>query len=143
MAFLETVTLSEKGVRYAVDKCIEEANKNGWKVCICVVNAAGQFQALHRMDNVAPAPVEISIGKAITAAKMSGKTKNLADGIAKRPEMGTVAGYLGVPFLQGGVPIIRDKRCIGAIGVSGVTAEQDEQIAQAGVDALKNPPASL
>lgn len=143
MAFIETIQLSAKGVRYAVDKCVEEATKNGWNVCICVVNAAGHFQAIHRMDNVAPGPVDISIGKAMTAAKMSSKTKGMADAVGKRPEMGTVASYLNVPFLQGGVPIIRDKRCIGAIGVSGVTAEQDEQIAQAGVDALKNPPANL
>lgn len=111
-----------------------EARKNSWTVAIAVVDEAGNLIAFQKLDDTQVGSVDIAIGKARTAARMKRPTKALEDAVAGgRTVMLAVEGL--VP-LEGGVPVTVDGRIIGAVGVSGVTSQQDAQVAQAGAAAL-------
>lgn len=111
-----------------------EARKNSWTVAISVVDEAGNLIAFQKLDDTQVGSVDIAIGKARTAARMKRPTKALEDAVAGgRTVMLAVEGL--VP-LEGGVPVTVDGRIIGAVGVSGVTSQQDAQVAQAGAAAL-------
>ena len=108
-----------------------EANRNGWNVSIAIVDAAGGLVAFSRLEHTQPASDMIAIGKARTAARFKRPTKLLEESVASgRLALVAVEGALP---MQGGLPIMVDEHCIGAVGVSGVTAAQDEQVAHAGV----------
>ena len=111
-----------------------EARKNNWIVAIAILDDGGHLLHFARMDGASPANAAIAIDKARTAAisrRSSGRWEQLiTDG---RTGMLNMPGILPV---QGGMPIVADGICIGAVGVSGVQSQQDEQIAQAGIDAL-------
>jgi uncharacterized protein GlcG (DUF336 family) len=113
--------------------CEAEARKNKWNVAIAILDDGGHPLWLERMDGATPANVEIAIGKARTAAVTRRTTKTWEDRIA-----GGRLAMLGMPVLpvQGGVPIMVQNECVGAVGVSGVQSHEDEQIANAGIAAL-------
>lgn len=112
-----------------------EATRNGWPVAIAIVDAAGELILFHKLDGTQAASIDIAIGKANTAARLRRPTKALEDAIASgRMALAAVDGILP---LEGGVPIVVDGQVIGAIGVSGVTSQQDARVAQAGVAALR------
>jgi len=111
-----------------------EARKNNWTVAIAVVDEAGNLIAFQKLDDTQVGSIDIAIGKARTAARMKRPTKALEDAVAGgRTVMLAVEGI--VP-LEGGVPVTVDGRIIGAVGVSGVTSQQDAQVATAGAGAL-------
>ncbi len=92
---------------------------------------------LHRLDGTQLASIRIAEGKALTAVEFRRPTKAMQDAIASG---GVGLKYFSVPnvsFIDGGVPIVVDGKIVGGIGVSGVDAKDDAQIAQAGADALK------
>lgn len=82
------------------------------------------------MENTQTASVEIAIGKAKSAATYRRTTRVFMDAINKAPATATLPGVFASP---GGVPIFADGKVIGAAGVSGVTGDQDEQCANAGI----------
>jgi len=86
------------------------------------------------MDGSTPANAAIAIEKARTAA-MSRRTSGSWEERVKggRTVMLKMPGILPV---QGGVPILVESTCVGSVGVSGVQSHEDEQIAQAGIDAV-------
>ena len=97
-------------------------------------NAPGGAIAVERLDNTFAAGANISIGKARTAVLFKRPTKFFEDVINKGRTMTTVNDFTP---LQGGIPIIVDGQIIGAVGVSGAaSAEQDEELAIAGANAL-------
>lgn len=110
-----------------------EAQKNNWRVAIAILDDGGHLLHFHRMDGATPANAEIAVGKGRTAAVSRRPSGMWED----RIKNGRVS-MLAMPLLpvQGGVPIIVDGDCIGGVGVSGVQSHEDEQIAQAGIDAL-------
>ena len=111
-----------------------EARKNAWNVAIAILDDGGHLLHFMRMDGATPANATIALEKGRTAAvsrRSSGKWEEIIKG--GRTAMLKMPGILPV---QGGVPIVADGTCIGAVGVSGVQSQQDEQIAQAGIDAL-------
>jgi glc operon protein GlcG len=114
--------------------CEAEARKNNWNVAIAILDDGGHLLWLARMDGATPANAEIAIGKGRTSAVTRRSSKTWEDRIA-----GGRLSMLGMPVLpvQGGIPIVHDGQCIGAIGVSGVQSHEDEQIANAGAAALK------
>lgn len=127
--------LTHEAVRVMVAAASDHANKNGWAVSIAVVDANGDLLAFRRLDGASLASIDISQGKARTAARFRRPTKALADALAEgRTALLTVPGLVA---LQGGLPVVVGAVTIGGIGVSGVTSEQDEQVAQAGLAALK------
>jgi glc operon protein GlcG len=111
-----------------------EARKNKWNVAIAVLDDGGHLLHFTRMDGATPANAGIALEKGRTAAisrRSSGKWEEAVKG--GRTSMIKMPGILPV---QGGMPIVADGSCIGAVGVSGVQSHEDEQIAQAGIDAL-------
>jgi uncharacterized protein GlcG (DUF336 family) len=113
--------------------CEAEARKNNWNVVIAILDDGGHLLWLARMDGATPANAEIALGKARTAAVTRRSTKTWEDRIS-----GGRLSMLGMPVLpvQGGVPIMHEGQCVGAVGVSGVQSHEDEQIANAGIAAL-------
>lgn len=113
-----------------------EATKNNWAVAITILDSTGHMVAMHKLDNVQYASIKIAEGKARTALDFRRPTKALEDALA-----GGGAGLRVLTFgnvlVQGGIPIVVDGKIVGSIGVSGVTAQQDEQIATAGASAAK------
>lgn len=112
-----------------------EAMKNKWTVAIAVVDESGNLIAFHKIDDTQMGSVDIAIGKARTAARMKRPTKALEDAIAGGRTV--MLAVDGLTPLEGGVPVMLDGRVIGAVGVSGVTSQQDAQVAQAGAAALR------
>jgi glc operon protein GlcG len=85
------------------------------------------------MDGVGPISAEVAIGKARASALTKRSSKFFEDRVKDRPAFVTFpAGTL----IQGALPIMHQSECVGAIGVSGVQSHEDEQIAQAGINAL-------
>jgi glc operon protein GlcG len=117
-----------------------EAKKQHARVVIAVVDDGGNLILLERLDDTQVASVEVGIGKARTAAIFRRPSKEFEDQIRG----GRIAALAlpGATPLQGGVPIIFDGKVIGAIGVSGETPSQDEELAIAGAKALSASPAS-
>ncbi len=112
-----------------------EANKRGSTVVIAIVDDGGHLILLKRLDDTQVASVEVGIGKARTAAIFRRPSKVFEDQIKN----GRVASLVlpGATPLQGGVPIVFDGKVIGAIGVSGNTPQEDEDIAYAGAAAAE------
>src|SRR5438552_14955946 len=107
-----------------------EANRRHLTAVIVVVDDGGHMLVLHRLDDTQVASVEVGIGKARTAAIFRRPSKDFEDQVRE----GRVAALAlpGATPLQGGVPIIFEGKVIGAIGVSGNTPQEDEDIAKVG-----------
>lgn len=127
--------LTIAAVKQIMNAAEAEAVRNGWNVSIAIVDEHGELMAFRRMDGTSFASIDISQGKARTAARLRRPTKMLADGLAA----GNLAFLTaeGMVALQGGLPITIDGVVVGGIGVSGVTSAQDEQVAAAGVAAAR------
>ena len=111
-----------------------EARKNGWNMAIAIVDAAGNTILFERLDDTQPGSIAVAQNKARTAANFKRPTKALEDLVtAGRTVFLAIDGLLP---LQGGVPVTIEGKVIGAVGVSGGTASQDEQVALAAVGAL-------
>jgi glc operon protein GlcG len=112
----------------------QEAERNKWIVAIAILDDGGHLLHFARMDGATPANAAIAVEKARTAALSRRTSGSWEERIkAGRTAMLKMPGILPV---QGGVPIVADGACVGAVGVSGVQSHEDEQIAQAGIDAL-------
>lgn len=112
-----------------------EAMLNNWAVTIAVVDDGGHLLWLQRLDGAAALSAHIAPAKAHTAALGRRESKGYEDVIN-----GGRTSFLSVPaisgMLEGGVPIMKDGVCLGAVGVSGVKSTEDAQIARAGIAAL-------
>ena len=126
-------TLTASDVQKMVAACRAEAEKNKWNVSIAVVDDGGYLLHLDRMDGAGPMTAEVAFGKARTAAVTRRSTKSWEERVKERPVFLKFPDNLPI---QGGVPIIYQGECVGAIGVSGVQSHEDEQIANAGIAAL-------
>jgi glc operon protein GlcG len=111
-----------------------EAKKNNWNVCITIHDDGGHLLHLARMDGATPANSRIAIEKGRTAAETRRSTAMWEERV-KQGRM-VMLKMPGVTPVQGGLPIVIDGSCVGAVGVSGVQSHEDEQIAKAGIDAL-------
>ena len=112
-----------------------EAQKNNWAVTIAIVDGGGHLLHLQRLDGAAPISAHIAPAKANTAAMGQRESKVYEDMIN-----GGRVSFLSAPdlkgLLEGGVPIMKDGQCLGAVGVSGVKSTEDAQIAKADIAAL-------
>jgi glc operon protein GlcG len=111
-----------------------EALKRGSTVVIAVVDDGGHVLFLERLDDTQVASVEVGIGKARTAAIFRRPSREFEDQI--RNGRAATLVLPGATPLQGGIPLVVDDRVVGAIGVSGNTPQEDEDIAKAGAAAL-------
>ena len=109
-----------------------EAIKNQWAVTIAIVDDGGHLLWLQRLDGAAPVSAHIAPAKARTAALGRRESKAYEDMINQGR-----TSFLSAPaiegLLEGGVPVMIDGQCAGAVGVSGVKSSEDVQIAKAGI----------
>jgi glc operon protein GlcG len=113
---------------------IAECAKNQWNISVAVVDTHGGLLYYERMEDTQYASNDIAIGKAKAAATYRRPTRAFADVINKGgPATATLPGVVASP---GGNPIFVDGRIAGAVGVSGVTGDQDEQCALAGIKGM-------
>ena len=112
------------------------ASERGWPIVVAVYDSTGHLALLHRMDDAHLASVTVAQRKAETAVKYRRSTRAFEDGIA---EGGAGVRAVTLPMVcavDGGLPLLRDGRVVGAIGVSGMNPTQDAFVAQAGAAAL-------
>jgi glc operon protein GlcG len=114
---------------------VAEATAHDWAVTVAIVDDGGHLLWLHRLDKAAPISAQIGAAKARTAALGRRESRLYEEMI----NQGRVS-FLSAPglegMLEGGVPVMVEGHCIGAVGVSGVKSSQDAQIARAGIEAL-------
>ena len=112
-----------------------EAVAHNWAVSIAIVDEGGHLLWLQRQDGAAPISAQIAPAKARTAALGRRESKVYEDVINQGR-----TSFLSVPslegMLEGGVPVLVEGQCVGAVGVSGVKSTEDAQIARAGIAAL-------
>ena len=123
--------LTTSDIRVMAAAAQAEAQRNAWIVTIAIVDDGGHLLFLER-DGAKISTIDVAIGKARTSALMQYPSANLQNRIKDNPQLMA----LDAMPLQGGLPIMHGGECIGGIGVSGVLAEQDEQVCRAALDAL-------
>jgi glc operon protein GlcG len=114
-----------------------EARKNSWPVAITIVDTAGQLVLFQRADNTQTASVNVAQDKAVSAAMYRRPTKVMQDAVAGGGAGVRFLNLRGASVVEGGLPLYIDGKIVGAIGVSGVTSDQDGQVAKAGADTYK------
>jgi glc operon protein GlcG len=114
---------------------LAEAKKNSWNVAIAIVDNHGFLVYYEMMDDTQTGSATIAIEKARTSAMFRRPTKAFEEGIAKGRN--AILGLPGATPIEGGLPILISGKIVGGIGVSGVTSQQDAQVAEAGLAALK------
>ena len=119
------------GAKKIATGVLAECQKNGWNVAVAVVDNHGFLVYFERMDNTQTASMDIAVGKAKAAATFRRPTRVFMEVINKGgPATATLPGVFASP---GGLPIMVDGKVTGGVGVSGVTGDQDEQCAKAGL----------
>ncbi len=113
-----------------------EAARNGWPLAIAIVDSAARMVAFHRMDNTQNGSSDNARLKAETAVNYRRPTKLFEDALAAGGAGLRVLSQPNVMAVEGGLPIVANGKVIGAIGVSGMHASQDAQVARAGLAAM-------
>lgn len=127
-------TLTAKGARIALAAAEAEAARHGWRVCIAVVDAAGNLVAFERRDGAPVPSIELAAAKARTAAQF-GLPSKVFQTLVDEGQPSALSAR-GLTPLEGAVPILLDGVVIGAVGASGAAAAEDAAAAQAGAGAL-------
>jgi glc operon protein GlcG len=126
--------ISIEDARRVVAAAMAEAARQNLPMAVAVLDSGGHLVAFERADSTQLGSIRVAQEKARTAVEFRRPTKAWEDGVAGGRN--AILG-LGVMPIEGGIPLVREGRVIGAIGVSGGTAQQDGVIAQAGVAALR------
>lgn len=127
----QSLTLAD--VKKMMAACEAKAAANKWPVAIAIVDDGGFLLGFTRIDGASAITAEVSMGKARASAMTKRPSKFFEDRIKERP------AFLNFPagiLMQGGVPVMYQNECVGAIGVSGVQSHEDEEVAQAGAGAI-------
>lgn len=127
--------LTVDDARKIADAAEAEAKANNWPVTIAIVDDGGNLIWLQRLDGAAPISAHIAPAKAKTAALGRRETKVYED-IINNGRYAFMSAPVLEGMLEGGVPVMVDGQCAGAVGVSGVKSSEDVQIAKAGIAAL-------
>jgi glc operon protein GlcG len=112
-----------------------EATKNRWSMAIVILDSTGHPVMLEKLDDTQYGSIAVAEDKARSALEYKRPTKVFEDLVAQGGIGLRTLGLRGASPLEGGVPIIRDGKIVGAIGVSGGSSAQDGQVARAGADA--------
>jgi uncharacterized protein GlcG (DUF336 family) len=132
----EKKTLTLEAARLALAAAEAEAQRNNWRVVIAVVDDGGHAILVARLDGAQWSSIETAVEKARAAVAWKRPTRLLEESV-NNGRTAFLSITQGMAVLQGGVPIEVEGAIVGAIGVSGVKASDDEVIALAGVNALK------
>jgi glc operon protein GlcG len=129
-------TLTLEAARIAMAACEAAAEKGGWKVVIAIVDEGGHPIMVHRIDGTQWSSCDTAVGKARAAVAWKRPTRVLEESV-NNGRFAFISISQGMALLQGGVPLEIEGQVIGAIGVSGVKASDDEIVALAGIQALQ------
>ena len=127
--------LTLEDARTIAAACEAEATRNSWAVTLAVVDSGGHLLWLQRLDGCAPISAEIAPAKARTAA-VGRRESRVYEEMINQGRVSILSAPMLKGMLEGGVPILVDGQCAGAVGVSGVKSSEDAQIARAGIAAL-------
>jgi uncharacterized protein GlcG (DUF336 family) len=116
---------------------IAEARKNNWTMAVAITDIAGDLVYLEKMDGTQTGSIRVAIGKARSAVLFKRPTKVWEDIVAAGGAGIRILGLEGAVPIEGGLPLLMDGKIVGAIGVSGGTAQQDGMAAKAGADTSK------
>ena len=133
----DTKVLTTDAVKSLLASAEATAKQNKWLVSIAVTDAAGDLLGFLKLDDASTGSVQIAQGKARTAARFGRPTKVYADRVLT--DTLTFLSVDGLVALQGGLPITVNGKVIGAVGVSGATSAQDEQVAATAIAAVVKP----
>src|SRR6478672_4199460 len=128
--------LTLEAARVAMAASEAEALRNQWKVVIAVVDDGGHTVLLQRLDHAQTSSIDTAVAKARAAVAWKRPSRLLEESI-NNGRTAFLSISQGMALLQGGVPIEHEGAVLGAVGVSGVKASDDEIVALAGVNALK------
>ena len=130
------VTLAD--ARRVIAAAEAKAGEIGQPMNIAVVDGGGNLVSHVRMDGAWIGSIDISINKAFTSRAFDITTKDLADNSQSGDQFfGIHVSNRGrVMIFAGGIPLKRDGKVVGAIGVSGGSGEQDHSVAEAGAEAF-------
>jgi uncharacterized protein GlcG (DUF336 family) len=128
-------TLAAADVRAIAAAAEAEATRNNWAVTFAITDDGGHLLWLQRLEGAAPVSAEIAPAKARTAALGRRESKVYEDMI-NQGRMSFLSAPVLQGMLEGGVPIMVEGQCVGAVGVSGVKSSEDAQVARAGIAAL-------
>ncbi|GAA0601722.1 heme-binding protein [Virgibacillus siamensis] len=122
-----------------IDSAEKEADKIGVQMVISVLDDGGNLIAAHRMDDAWLASVDIAWNKAWTSVALKMPTSNLEEATVPNAELwGLNTTNQGkIVVFGGGIPLKKDGKVVGAVGVSGGAVPQDVQVAEAAVNAFK------
>jgi len=129
-------TLTLEAARIALAAAEAEAARNGWRVVIAIVDEGGHAILVARLDGAQWSSISTAVGKARAATAWKRPTRLLEESV-NNGRTAFLSISQGMALLQGGVPIEIEGAVVGAVGVSGVKASDDETVALAGVNALK------
>ncbi|MGB3632786.1 MAG: heme-binding protein [Rubrobacteraceae bacterium] len=130
--------IEHKEAREIISAAVQKAEEIGQPMNIAVMDAGMNLVAFERMDDAWVLSIDIAIGKAFTSAGRGLSTRDIGEKAQPgQPLFGVNTTNGGrVVIFPGGLPLMRDGEVVGAIGVSGGPVDQDEEVAQAGVDAF-------
>jgi len=139
MKTLRTIDYSD--AKRIIDLIVNKALQMQKAAVIAVADSHGELMAFARMDGVPVSSIRIAANKAWTAARERKPTRDIGDKV-RHPEKGHDIAYYGDPRFVGwggGLPILKDGEVIGAIGVSGLSADEDTALAALGVELIARP----
>jgi uncharacterized protein GlcG (DUF336 family) len=131
-------SIGVEAARKAAAAALAEARKNGWLMAVAVVDPAGTLVYYEKMDDVQLGSAANSVRKARSAALFKRPTKAFQDAVAGGGAGIRVLALEGAMPLEGGVPLLKGGKLVGAIGLSGDLSENDGRCAAAGAAAVKD-----
>ena len=131
----ESITLEKAKKLVAAAEAFAVSKK--WPIAVAIVDTSGNLVMLVTMDNTQRASIDIAIGKAKTANNFKRPTKAFEDVIAGGGAGIRILAVPGLFPIEGGEPIYVDGKIVGAIGVSGMSAAQDQEVVKAALAAPK------
>jgi uncharacterized protein GlcG (DUF336 family) len=129
--------ISVDSAKKAAAAAVAEARKNNWTMAVAVTDTGGDLVFFEKMDGTQTGSVNVALGKARSAALYKRPTKVWQDIVVGGGAGLRILGLEGAVPIEGGVPLVIDGKIVGAIGLSGGSAQQDNQCATAGADAVK------
>ena len=113
-----------------VDAALRAATEAGLPAAVAVVDATGALRAFRRADGAPFLTADIAVDKAWTAAS-SGRHTHVWNEYMTDPKVGPLANVPRMTPVAGGYAIFDDGQLVGGVGISGGTAQQDEDLCRA------------
>ncbi len=129
--------LSHQAIQVMTSACVELATAQGWRMHIAVMDTSGALRGYLRMTDAQNLSNDIAMAKAYTSSGIARPTRMLSNFAFGDNGPTAFAFVEGINLFPGGLPIMSGDVHIGGIGVSGATGDEDEQCAQAALDAAK------